>query len=121
MDCIVSGFTKSWTQLSDFRFHFSPFIKELVKVLLFLYGRDISTNGSLLTNLMYSFRASALSADSLWSLVQNNPYSKEAYFGWHILVSLTAPFLQQKPSSVFILLRELDVELLTQRHILMRH
>ena len=121
MDCIVSGFTKSWTQLSDFHFHFSPFIKELVKVLLFLYGRDISTNGSLLTNLMYSFRASALSADSLWSLVQNNPYSKEAYFGWHILVSLTAPFLQQKPSSVFILLRELDVELLTQRHILMRH
>ena len=68
-----------------------------------------------------SFRASAVIAGSLWPLVQNNPYSKEAYFGRHILVSLTAPFLQQKPSFVFILLRELDVELLTQRHILMRH
>lgn len=68
-----------------------------------------------------SFRASAVSAGSLWPLVQNNPYSKEAYFGRHILVSLTALFLQQKPSFVFILLRELDVELLTQRHIIMRH
>ena len=27
MDCIVHGVTKSWTQLSDFHFHMSTFVK----------------------------------------------------------------------------------------------
>ena len=53
MDCIVHGFPKSRTRLSDFHFHFSPFIKELVKVLLFLYGRTFPQMEVLFTNPMY--------------------------------------------------------------------
>ena len=37
MDCIVHGVTKSWTQLSDFHFHFhqwASLIAQLVKNLL---------------------------------------------------------------------------------------
>ena len=40
-----------------------------------------------------AFRAFSESDDAPWPLAQNNPYAKEAYFGWHVLVPLTTSLL----------------------------